>query len=327
MKKTLMKTCVLMLSCLLVLAGAAAILCGCGEAQNPPPAEDGSVSVVCTNFAGYDFVRSLRAHFAAQGGESTVEITLLGKPGQDMHSYEPAAKDIMTLAGADILVCTGAESWLDAAIASSGNKNVIRVSMMAVCDTMDSEHDHDHDHDHGDDSCELIGQDEHVWLSVANADRICTAIAEAFRSADAEHIELWQAAQHRYGAELMSLLGEYTDMMKTAVRRNVVVADRHPFAYLFRELGLECLAAFPGCSSETSASFQTQMKLIEHTKEWALPYIFVMEGSDGKVAEVVAQETGAQILTLNSMQVVTDYDMTYIGIMKQNLENLKKALG
>jgi zinc transport system substrate-binding protein len=68
-------------------------------------------------------------------------------------------------------------------------------------------------------------------------------------------------------------------------------------------------------------------ELIERTKEWGLSYIFIIEGSDGKVAEVVAGETGAQVLTLHSMQVVSDYEnTTYLAVMKQNLENLKKAL-
>ena len=50
-------------------------------------------------------------------------------------------------------------------------------------------------------------------------------------------------------------------------------------------------------------------------------------GSDGKVARVVADETGAEILTLNSLQVVTDYEnTTYLSAMRENLKNLKKAL-
>ena len=326
MMKSMMKKSVMWLVCLALMMGTAVMLSGCGKEKNPRPEDNNAVTIVCTNFAGLDFTRSIAAHYTAQGGEGIVEIPILGKPGQDMHSFEPTARDIMTLAGADIVVCTGAEGWLDAALSSAGNKSVVRVSMMDVCDTIEGEHDHDHEHEHGGEDCTLIGLDEHVWLSVANADRICAAISEALQKADTKHAAVWKQASELYAAELESLSGEYADMMKTAARRKVVVADRHPFAYLFRDLGLECLAAFPGCSSETSASFQTQMKLVEYTKEWGLPYIFIIEGSDGKVAEVVSQETGAQVLTLNSMQVVTDYDTTYIQIMKSNLENLKKAL-
>jgi zinc transport system substrate-binding protein len=255
-----------------------------------------------------------------------VQLTILGKPGQDMHSFEPTAQDIITLAGADVVICTGAEGWLDAALASSGNTSARVVSMMEACDVYAADHDHDHSHEDG--SCALIGNDEHVWLSVDYAGRIVRGITDALKQADPENAAAWEASAGQYTAELETLDTEFHDAVKTAVRKQVVVADRHPFVYLFSELGLDCVAAFPGCSSETSASFETQVKLIEFTKTHELPYIFIIEGSDSKVAQVVADETGAEILTLNSLQVVTDYEnTTYLSVMRQNLENLKKALG
>ena len=109
--------------------------------------------------------------------------------------------------------------------------------------------------------------------------------------------------------------------------RGSIYLSQHPDVCFFAHLGLDCVAAFPGCSSETSASFETQTKLIEAVKSGGLSYIFVIEGSDRKVAEVIAKETGAEILTLNSMQVVSDYgSIDYLKVMRDNLENLKKAL-
>ncbi len=317
--------CGVLLLCLTLLFGCLATLAGCGEPTNPTTADNNGTTIVCTNFAGFDFARSLLARYQENGGEGVVELIILGKPGQDMHSFEPSAQDIITLANADVVVCTGAEGWLDAAIKSSGNTVAHIVSMMEVCDTIDGDHDHDHDHG-SDDACALIGADEHVWLSVENAIRISQAIEDALCKADADNAHAWKSCGEAYRGELTALLGDYTAMMAAATRDTVVIADRYPFAYLFRELGLNCVAAFPGCSSETSASFATQTLLIEKTKELALPYIFIMEGSDGKVAATVSAETGAEVLTLNSMQVVTDRESTYLEIMKQNLQNLKKAL-
>ena len=327
MKQNL-KHCAILLVCLTLLTGVTALLAGCVSTAGPTLADDGKITVVCTNFAGYDLARGLVNNYRKSGGEGEVSLVLLGKDGQDMHSYEPTAADIITVSTADILISVGAEQWLDATVASSENKNLLRVSMMEVCDTLEGEHDHDHGHDHGTDgeACALIGTDEHVWLSVENAILINRAIEEALCKADPENAYVWEPCGEAYRAELTALWGEYTAMMGEAVRHTVVIADRYPFAYLFRDLGLECVAAFPGCSSETSASFATQTLLIEKTKEMELPFIFVMEGSDGKVAATVAAETGAEILTLNSMQVVTNRETTYIQIMKQNLENLKKAL-
>ncbi len=321
------KKCVTLLVCLTLLLGGIATLSGCGEPTNPTTADNNGTTIVCTNFAGFDLTRGLLKNYQKSGGEGSVDLVILGKPGQDMHSFEPSAQDIITLANADVVVCTGAEGWLDAAMKSSGNTVAHRVSMMEVCDTMEGEHDHSHDHSHGsDDACALIGADEHVWLSVENAIRISQAIEDAICKADADNAYVWKPCGEAYREELTTLWGDYTAMMAAAARDTVVIADRYPFAYLFRDLGLNCVAAFPGCSSETSASFSTQTMLIEKTKELELPYIFIMEGSDGKVAAVVSAETGAEVLTLHSMQVVTDREVTYLEIMKQNLENLKKAL-
>ena len=322
-----MKRFCLILLALTLLLGMTASLWGCDGNQNPTASDNNGITIVSTNFAGFDFARSMLTRYTENGGTGVVQLVMLGKPGQDMHSFEPTAQDIMTLANADVIVYTGAEGWLEAALSAAGNQSVHRVSMMEVSDTVDGDHDHDHDHDHGGDDCALINRDEHVWLSFFNANRISFAISRALQWVDEENQTIWHDAFVDYANELEALKGEYMTMMNSAVRNKVVVADRHPFVYLFSELGLDCVAAFPGCSSETSASFETQAKLIEYTKKWELPYIFTMEGSDGTVAKVVAAETGAEILTLNSLQVVTDYEnTTYLKVMKSNLENLKKAL-
>lgn len=308
------------------------LLMGCHSGVNDPknPALDGAVKVVCTNFAGYEFTRALLrdSAYIQNGGEDVVELTMLGKPGQDMHSFEPTAADIVTLGNADLVVCVGgsSEQWLDAALKSAGNGTVPRVTMMEVCTPIEEDHDHEHEDDCEDGSCTLIAGDEHVWLSVDNAIRITSAIADKLMELDGKNQVVWEACKTNAARELTALREDYRDMMEHAVRHTVVLADRHPFVYLFAELGIDCIAAFPGCSSETSASFETQMKLIETVESLNLPYIFRMEGSDGKVASVVAEETGAEVLTLNSLQVVSDMDTTYIRVMQANLENLKKAL-
>jgi zinc transport system substrate-binding protein len=302
--------------------GIGAVFIGCDSSTDHT-----GTTIVAIGFAGYDFTRSILSRYTENGGEGVVQLMILGKPGQDMHSFEPTAQDIITLAGADVVIATGAEAWLASALESSGNSTARVVSMMEACDVYGAGHDHDHDHGHENGSCALIGNDEHVWLSVDYAIRIVSGVADALKQADPENAAAWEASAEQYKTELTALNTEFRDMVKAAARKQVVVADRHPFVYLFADLGLDCVAAFPGCSSETSASFETQIKLIEFTKTHELPYIFVIEGSDSKVAEVVAGETGAEILTLNSLQVVTNFEnTTYLAVMKSNLENLKKAL-
>jgi zinc transport system substrate-binding protein len=303
----------------------AAALLGCGEPPKITTADNNGTTIVCTSPAAYALVSPLTRNYLEDGGDSVLTVQVLGKPGQDMHSYETTCQDMTVLANADVVVCPGAEGWLDAALKASGNTVARVVSMMEACDVYAA--DHDHSHEHSDGSCALIGNDEHVWLSVEYATRIVLAVTDALKAADSKNAAVWEKHGEEYNAELTALNTEFHDMMKTAAKDTVVVADRHPFVYLFAELGLDCVAAFPGCSAETDASFATQTKLIEAVETNGLSYIFTIEGSDGKIAETVAAETGAQVLTLNSLQVVTDYgSVSYIEIMRGNLENLKKAL-
>ncbi len=311
--------------CLTLVWGMATALSGCGEPPKITTADNNGTTIICTGPAAHALVSPLTLNYYEDGGGSVVTVVPMYKPGQDMHSFEPTAKDIIEFANADVIVCTGSETWLDAALKSSGNTVARVVSMMEACDVYATNHDHDHSHDDG--SCALIGNDEHVWLSVDYATRIVRAVTDALKAVDTENADVWERHAGEFNAELLALKTEFHDAVKTAAKNTVVIADRHPFVYLFAELGLDCVAAFPGCSSETSVTFDTQTKLIEAVKSNELSHIFIIEGSDGKIAEVVSEDTGAEILTLNSLQVVTDYEsVSYLEIMRNNLENLKKAL-
>ncbi len=328
--RKLLKKIGLWMAVLLLMVGVVGFS-GCSEGK-PDPRGDGILTVVSTSFAGFDFARQLTQGMPA----GSAELVLLGKNGQDMHSFEPTAADIMTLSKADLLIEVGNENWLDATLKSALNQDVVRVNMMEVSDTMaetpvegmDTSVAHDHDHAEGniDGSCALIGSDEHVWLSTVNAKKIVHALGRALMEVDEPNKSLWEKNLSAYEAELETLTADFAAMRAGAVRDTILIADRYPFAYLVRQLDLTCHAACPGCSSETAASFETQTFLIKQAKELALPYIFIIDGGDGKLAGVIASESGADILTLNSIQVVTDRSKTYVGIMRENLEQLRRAL-
>lgn len=313
--------------CLTLLCGS---LTACAE-DPLNPANEGVLRIVCTNYAAFDLTSAATVP-ENDGHGAVIQVILLGRPGQDMHGYEPSANDIITLSTADIVVSVGdtAEGWLASALSASGNKDVRQVKMTEVCGIVGHDHEEDCELDHDHD--ELT--DEHVWVSVKNAEKIARAIAdtalEVIGDTNAELTAGIAAKHDAFSAELTALDKQYADMVASAKRTELLIADRYPFAHLMHDYGLTCHAAFPGCSSETEASFATQTRLIETVKSLDLPYIFVIDGSDRKVAETVAKETGAEILTLHSCQVVTEAEMaaglSYLDIAKANLENLRKAL-
>ena len=132
---------------------------------------------------------------------------------------------------------------------------------------------------------------------------------------------------------LGALDGEYTQTVNSANKNDIIVADRFPFLYLAKDYGLNCHAAFPGCSAETEASFKTVVSLANELDELNLSYIVTTDNPTSKTASAVIKASGrtdVQTVTLNSLQGVTDNDisngLTYISAMTQNLDVLKRVL-
>lgn len=175
--------------------------------------------------------------------------------------------------------------------------------------------------------------DEHVWLSLKNAQTLCKAIAEALETADPEHKDVYAANVDSYLEKLSSLDGQYQDAVANASQKTLLFGDRFPFRYMVDDYGLKYYAAFAGCSAESEASFETISFLVKKVDELGLKNIMTIENSDQKIAKTIRDNTkdkNQEILSLDSMQSTTSEDVkngtTYLSVMESNLDVLKKAM-
>ena len=175
--------------------------------------------------------------------------------------------------------------------------------------------------------------DEHVWLSLKNAETLCKAIAEALEKADPANKDMYDANLTAYEEKLASLDTSYQNAVKDAPQKTLLFGDRFPFRYLVDDYGLSYYAAFAGCSAESEASFETISFLAEKVDELGLKYVMTIEKSDQKIAKTIIENTrdkNQSILALDSMQSTTSEDVangtTYLSVMESNLNVLKKAL-
>ena len=136
-----------------------------------------------------------------------------------------------------------------------------------------------------------------------------------------------------YVEELDSLNKEYDTAVKNATCTTVLFGDRFPFRYMVDDYGLNYYAAFIGCSAETEASFETILFLTGKVDELGLQHILTIEGSDGRIAQTIADSAKTkdiEILKMDSLQSTTkadaDQGATYLSAMQDNLEVLKTAL-
>lgn len=315
---------------LLVPVLLSAMLIGC--AAKKPSDKDGKLSIVCTNFSEYDWTREII------GETDSANVTYLLESGMDIHNYQPSAQDIMTISDCDMFIYVGgeSESWVDDALSTKTNKNMKVVKLFeAVNDNIKLEEhkegmEEEEGHYHDDDEPEY---DEHVWLSVRNAELICNDICNKLCELDSANADTYKANLASYTDKLRELDGEYKEMAENAKIKTLLFGDRFPFRYLVEDYGLDYYAAFKGCSAETEASFETIAKLAEKLDELKLDNVFIIENSSDAIAKSIISSSDnkkAKIEKLNSLQSVTSDDIkkgaTYISLMKNDLETLKKVL-
>ena len=190
------------------------------------------------------------------------------------------------------------------------------------------EHMEGHDHEHEEEA------DEHVWLSLKNAEVLVNAISKSLQELDPDNKDTYAANSDAYVKKLAALDADYQAAVDAASNKTVLFGDRLPFRYLVDDYGLSYYAAFVGCSAETEASFETISFLAKKVDELKLPCVLTIEGAQHKIAETIVQNTTSKnqkVLTMDSMQSTTSKDVkngtTYLSVMEKNLSVLKEALG
>ena len=329
----------------------AVALSGCVQSSY---GKDDKISVICTIFPLYDWVRQI-----TENQTENIDLTLLSANLTDLHNYQPSVDDIVRISGCDLFIHVGGESdgWVDDALKQATNKNMVVINLLdilgdavkieEIIEGMETGEAGSGKHNAGDvrnaggndgiadiDGGSETDYDEHIWLSLRNAQVSCSVITEALSSMDAGNADIYGSNCIEYSEKLSNLDSEYRAVINTAPVRILLFADRFPFRYLTDDYGLSYYAAFQGCSAETEVSFGTIIFLMKKLDELDLSKIMVTESSDKKLAETIIRESNSndrQILVLDAMQSVSSKDLangvTYLSIMESNLNVLKEALG
>lgn len=314
-------------------------LAGCGKnekneksAKSESEKKKEKLSVVCTTFPTYDWVRQILGDKV-----NDVDLTLLQKDKIDLHSYEPSVEDIAKISSSDLFIYVGGESdeWVEDALKEAKNKDMATINLVEAIGT-DAKTEEvvegmEPEEEEGEEEGEAY--DEHVWLSLKNAEKLCSVITDELVSLDNGNSEVYQNNLSAYMKELTALDSQYQAAIQAAPVKTFLMGDRFPFRYMADDYGLDYYAAFVGCSAETEASFETIAFLAKKTDELALKNIVVTESSDQSIAKTIRDNTAnknQQILVMDSLQSIGQSDLdqstTYVSAMQKNLDTLKSVL-
>ena len=340
---------------------------GCG-AFSETQTDGDKITIVTTIFPIYDWVREI-----TDGSENVEITLLLDngtdlhsfQPTAD-DLIQIADCDMFLFVGGE------SDIWVEDALANAANQDMVVISLLdalgdqakeeEIVEGMEAAHEDGHDHDAhaneidpaGEDAhaevVDPVGEDahaeeadpagedkpeydEHVWLSLKNADYYCGLIAEKLAILDEENSELYAANAQQYRQQLLSLDQEFQAVVDASPIKTILLGDRFPFRYLTEDYGLDYYAAFSGCSADSEASFETITFLAGKVDELDLHTILILESNDGKIAQTIRETTttkNQQILTMDSLQSVSAEDVangvTYLSLMKENCRILQQAL-
>ncbi len=297
------------------------LLCSC-QMQQYEETDNGKLTIATTIFPYYDFARAI--------GGDLINLELIIPAGRDSHSFEPTPADMITIEQADLFLYNGGEMerWLDDLLETARANGKENLRMMDYVQT-DEEHplegmlirgaEEDHEFD------------EHIWTSPKNAMLLLQKISETMQRLDPENAAQFAVNTETYMNQLRQLDQTFESIVASASKKIMIFGDKFPFYYFARDYGLECYAAFPGCSTETEPSAGTMAYLIDKTIEEQVGAVYYLELSTHKVADAIGQATGVKSLLFHSCHNVTreefESGVTYVQLMNQNAEHLRVGLG
>ena len=288
--------------------------------------KDHKISIVTTIFPIYDWTREIIK------GNEDIELRYLLDNGLDLHNYQASAKDIIDIGNCDLFIYVGGESdtWVDDALKETTNKNMKQLNLVELLgeDALIEELKEGMNIEEEEEEEEAI--DEHVFLSIKNAIKYISIIKDEIIKLDENNKDLYEKNSSDYINKLNELDNKYNEILSKSKNKILIFADRFPFRYLIEDYHLDYYAAFLGCSAETEASFETILFLTNKLNELNLKHILVLESSDQKIAKTIIDNSNikdCEIEVIDSIQsTILKDNKTYISIMENNLEVLKRSL-
>lgn len=292
---------------------------GCGSIEKN---SDDHLTIVTTLYPQYDFARQII------GDKGTV--TMLLNPGTEAHDYDPTPADIISITKADIFIYTGEymETWAADILSGVDNK---ALKVLDVSKGIDLVKTDEHDDEENEEEGHHHEYDPHIWTSPVNAIKMINNILDTIIDADPDNEEYYKKNAESYIKSITEIDDEIKEVVSKSKYDTIYFGGRFAMIYFVNEYGLKYISAFDSCSSETEPSAKLVTDIVDEMKANDAKIVFYEELTDPKAAESIADEIGGEILLLHSCHNVSSEDfnkgVTYVDIMKKNIENLKIGLG
>jgi ABC-type Zn uptake system ZnuABC Zn-binding protein ZnuA len=293
-----------------LLTGFAWLLSACGAMQVNQPNQPVKVLVVET------FLADITQNIA---GDRLIIDTLL-PIGVDPHAFQPTPQDVSRIAESQLLIINGAgfETWVVKTLDNAGGQHTVLEAAAGLTsrqpssnETLDPQH----------------ASDPHFWLDPNNVIKYAENIRDGLTAADPAGKTIYAQNTEKYTHQLTELdQWIKTQVSQIPVEKRLLVTNHESFGYFADRYGFTILGTvIPSTSSEASPSAKQMAAIIDRIKQNSIKVIFLETGANPRLAEQIAQETGAQVITdlyTHSITAAGGEAPSYIEMMKHNVNML-----
>lgn len=314
---------------------AAALLASCGSGNSG--ADDQGGPSIITSFYPLE-----HATQAVVGDVAGVTVESLTSPGADAHDLELTPRQVGSISDSDLVVFSSSmQPAVDEAVTAQAPDHSLDVgTVIDLLEPLDHEgHDHgaDDGHDHAEDEehaedqghagHDHDGADPHFWLDPQRYATVAEAIADELAAVDPDHAETYHANAQAFSAELDALDQEFATALADC-EHDTLVTTHEAFGYLADRYGLHQIG-ITGISPDAEASPARMAEITREVEDLGVPTIYAESSLGGDLADVIAQETGTEVLVLDPIESITgdSAGSDYAEVMRANLEALRQGQG
>lgn len=293
----------------------AVILSACQAAPSQPSPKTMRI------LAAETFLQDIAQNVA--GSRAVVESLL--PLGLDPHSFEPTPRDVARLADSSVIIINGAgfEAWLEETLANAGGQRLVIEASAGLASRVQQPDELPLD--------EPGGMDPHFWLDPLSVVKYVENIRDGLSQADPDGKPEYEANAAAYISQLQELdqwVRSQVDQIPPD--RRLLVTNHESFGYYADRYGLKIAGTIlQSVSTSANPSAQQLAGLVDQIRSSGAPAIFLETGANPNLAETVAAETGAKVVTGLLTHSITAADgpaPTYIDMIKYNTSEIVKAL-
>lgn len=266
-------------------------------------------------------------YLAKEVGGEDVEVVSVLPSGVDPHEFEPSAKQVADINDATILLYNGAglDPWAEKMQVELAGKGVVPIKATASLSLLDYEDEDGHE---GEAEEESGGKDPHFWTNPDNMTTLANRLTQVLTQLDQGNKQNYQDRLVELVSKMSGLVSAYSEGLKQCEKNTVVVSHNY-FAYAAKKYGLQVLSV-AGSSPEAEPTSKDLVSILNAVKQEQIGYVY----KDGEIVppavNTVATETGAKVLTLYSLETVSDADraagLDYEALSLKNLDSLRQGL-